>query len=224
MKTSTANKVKIARLVEDLAIYPRHSVDGAHVSALEEAIRSGAHIPPVVVDDRTMRIVDGFHRCRALRRIYGDGAEIDAELVKYKTEKDVLADAIKRNTSHGLKLQRVDQTRCILMLRGVGATDEEIQRSLSVTQGRFKTLTLNVAKIECDGSSKSIAIKRCISHKRGNTLTAKQAEAHKRAPGVSYLLIATQLYDAMKEEMLDMENPRMVEKLKQIKEWLNENV
>ena len=62
-------KMQAAQLVEDFSLYPRSQVDGSHVQRLSEALLAGETLPSIIVDE-SGRIIDGFHRRRAVMRAY----------------------------------------------------------------------------------------------------------------------------------------------------------
>ena len=106
----------LSELVEDWELYPRHSVDNSHVQTLALALETGATLPPIVADIKTKRITDGWHRARAYKRVVGNAAVVDVELVKYANEEELMYDAVVRNSRHGRRLDAIDQTRAVIML------------------------------------------------------------------------------------------------------------
>lgn len=132
--------VKLADLVEDFDIYPRHSVDSAYVSELARAIQAGSDLPLVRVDRKSKRIVDGFHRVRAWRKVLGRGGEIEADLRTYPTEQALLKEAIELNAAHGRKLDQQDRSRSALLLERHGVTVKEIAVVLHTTEARVQEL------------------------------------------------------------------------------------
>jgi hypothetical protein len=139
MKTT----IKLADLIEDFDIYPRHAVDSSYVSDLARAIQAGETPPLVRVDKKTKRIVDGFHRARAWRKILGRGGEIEVDLRSYSSEQELLKDSIELNAKHGRKLDQQDRTRSALLLERHGVAVKEISVVLHTTEARVQEL-LNV--------------------------------------------------------------------------------
>jgi hypothetical protein len=74
-----------------------------HAQSLAEA---ETPLPPIVVHQRTMRVVDGMHRLRAAA-LRGD-THIDVRLVD-GTAEEVFALAVELNAEHGLPLSRQDR-------------------------------------------------------------------------------------------------------------------
>lgn len=136
----TRATVRLADLVEDFEIYPRHSVDSAYVSDLARAIQAGDQLPLIRVEKKTKRIVDGFHRTRAWRKVLGRGGEIEADLRVYASEQELLKEAIELNAKNGRKLDQQDRSRSALLLERHGVTVKEIAVVLHTTEQRVQEL------------------------------------------------------------------------------------
>jgi hypothetical protein len=139
--------VPLAMLVEDLDIYPRHAVDSSHVNKLNEALAAGVTLPPILVDAKTHRIVDGVHRSRAYRKNLGVDASIEVETRSYRNELALLKDAVRLNVSHGRSLESQDLTRATLLLQQLGATTADIAYTLNVTEGRLVKIAGNIVNV-----------------------------------------------------------------------------
>jgi hypothetical protein len=101
-KTQEATLVlPLSSLMEDMDLYPRHSIDSTYVASLLEALKAGDQLPPIIIDKKSLRIVDGWHRARAYKRLHGASGSIDVITVQYKSEADIIFDAVKRNAGHG---------------------------------------------------------------------------------------------------------------------------
>jgi len=224
-KKSTIEQIPLASLVEDMDLYPRHAVDGAHVSSLVQALESGAVLPPLVADKKSKRITDGWHRARAYRRFVGEDAVIDVELVEYSTEAEMMFDAVHRNSKHGRRLDAMDLTRSAVMLEKQGLGKDKIAMALNVTEGRVEKLVLKVATTRAANANNvpgthKIALKRPVRHFAGGTMTKEQVEAHKMMPGTSFLLIAKQLTEAIRTKLIDLDDEKLVEQLGKLRDAL----
>lgn len=216
----------IVKLIEDMSLYPRHAVDEGHIARLAIALRAGAHFPPVVADSKSFRIVDGWHRIRAYKRVVGPEAVIDVDLRCYANEADLLLDAISRNARHGRKLDRQDEIRAIVLAEEKGVEEKRIAVALQVPPERIRTLRIRVAYAPTEGPStitgtRKIALKRPVQHMADHKLTKAQAEAHRTIPGVSFLLIATQLTLALKTDLVNRSDERLTIKLQELREALS---
>jgi ParB-like chromosome segregation protein Spo0J len=77
--------------------------DKAHIARLAE---TDAPLPPILVDRRTMRVIDGMHRLMAASL---QGREtIDVEFFD-GSEADVFLRAVQENIAHGLPLTQADR-------------------------------------------------------------------------------------------------------------------
>lgn len=218
--------VPLAELVEDLDLYPRHSVDTTNVQSLALALEAGANLPPVVACSKSKRIVDGWHRCRAYRRVVGNDAVIDVELINYPNEAELFADAVRRNASHGRRLDAIDQTRAIHMLEKFGWSSDRIAITMNVPTQRVEKLRIKVAYGDGGNTvipgTKTITLKRPVQHLVGQELTPAQTKVHDMLPGTSFLLIAKQLSEALRQNMVDLTDVKLVSQLKTLRKSLNE--
>ena len=101
--------------VADLAIgySPRHTkVDTDHVAALADV---ADRLPPVVVDERSMTVIDGVHRLEAYRAL----GRSHIPVVFFKgSDMEALVVAIQANIQHGKPLtrtERQDAARALLL-------------------------------------------------------------------------------------------------------------
>jgi hypothetical protein len=94
-------KMKASEIVLDFDLYPRNNLDQSNVRGLMDAMAAGQELPPVVLDKKSKRCIDGFHRVRATLRFLGDDAEITAILRDFQSEKDMFLEAMRLNAHHG---------------------------------------------------------------------------------------------------------------------------
>lgn len=204
-------RMKVAELVEDMNLYPRHSVDPQHVAQIALAIMSGSKMPPVVVDKKSKRIIDGWHRCRAAIRSGGPEAEVEVDLREYPAEQALILDAIGLNAHHGRKLDKVDQVRAVMMAGAAGASNDLIAAALHVPEKQVEVLRVRVAIVAetsteaVPGTKPSVMVlKRPVLHMAGQRLTKEQAEAHRSMPGTSFALLCSQLTKAIEAGLIDV--------------------
>ena len=93
----------------DPAIYPRKSIDEAHVKTLVEALKAGATFPPIVcLTDG--RILDGVHRFHAHQQV---GTDPDFEVVDIGDDEALFESAVL-NATHGKRLDRKELQAVVL--------------------------------------------------------------------------------------------------------------
>lgn len=106
-------KYKAALLIEDMTLYPRNDVDEVNIAHLVEALQVGAELPKILIEETTLRIVDGFHRRRAYMRAFGDDVEVTCEVKKYKDDAELFLEAVRLNANHGINMDGYDRTHAM---------------------------------------------------------------------------------------------------------------
>jgi hypothetical protein len=191
-------------------LYPRNSVDDAHVSDLTQAVRAGATLPPVIADRKSLRIVDGMHRRRAIIRVHGDEASHLVELRDYEDDAALFLDAVQLNAEHGRKLDRHDQVRIVLRLRELRVEDRVIAASLHLPEERVQVLALRVVY---DAGSQALPSKRGLEHLRGTQLTPIQVETMQSVRSAEAGRLALELTRLLQQGLVNMDHPLIVQRL-----------
>jgi ParB-like chromosome segregation protein Spo0J len=102
--TEAATVVAVPVLSLRPADSPRlNGQDKAHIARLTE---TETPLPPILVDKRTMRVVDGMHRLMAASR---QGRETIDVIFFGGREADVFLRAVQENIAHGLPLSQADR-------------------------------------------------------------------------------------------------------------------
>lgn len=140
-------EVRLADLVEDWDIYPRHNFDVSWVRRMVDALETGSKLPPPVVARRGMRIVDGWHRVKAYRKFLGVGASIQADVRSYKSEADIVKDAVAFNSDHGRKLDAQDTARSALLLERHGVVISDISVILRMPEEKIRRITIDPSQV-----------------------------------------------------------------------------
>lgn len=204
-------KVTLASLVEDFSLYPRGTVNTSHVRDLRRALEAGHNLPPIVAEVESLRIVDGFHRRRALSAHLGADAAVKVELREYATERDLYRDAALRNATHGQPLDRDDQVRVAVRLRELGADDADIAATLHVTTHRVEELLVHLTARAPTGET--VVLKPSIRYLAGQTLTDTQEQAQPRITGTATLRLVKDLRDRLRFNLMDLDNAKVREAL-----------
>jgi hypothetical protein len=223
MNTTT---VAISDLKFDPTIYPRQNVDDHHIRQMCDSIEGGETLPPIVVEKKSKRIVDGVHRYHAaLRR----GAKrIDCVLKTYASEVDLFREAVMLNTGIGLKLGTDDTLKVIEIAERLDLKEIDISSMLRTSiahlrmiKPRFGTVEETVAGVK---QLRRVPLKGSIRHMAGEQITPDQAKAIESAPGQSYLLSVRQLLDACRYDLLPpkIKNPALWSELEALRVVLND--
>ncbi len=207
--------IKVANLVLDFELYPRPQVDSTHVSELVGAINAGADLPPVVYDEKTKKVADGFHRVKAVMRVGGADAEIMGVAKKFKTDRELFAYAMEFNSAHGRRLTPFDRARCLIIGERLKMDTNLIAGALHVTTDNLVGLkTSRMAKGQNSGSS---PLKQTIAHMRGKKLTKKQWKANDKLSGMRQSFYVEQVILLIENDLLDRSNEKLLERLQHLK-------
>ena len=231
------SKLAIPQMVEDFDFYPRSVVDSTNVAHIAEAVNAGVELPPIILERKTNRIVDGFHRRRAYGRMWGDDAVVPVEFRKYETDAEMYADAVRLNASHGRNLTASDRVRVILRAEELQIDPDSIASALNMNVdavGRLRTERVGRMRVASspkgqNGSSNQgggngdlVPLKMPVRHMAGRTLTKAQVEAMPRLGGNQQTFYVNQLLTLVESNMLDTDNEALVERLAILRDKLNE--
>ena len=175
-------------------------------------------MPPVIADAKSKRIVDGFHRCRAYRRVCGDDAVIEVQLVEYADEAALFAEAVRLNSAHGNNITTADRVRCMLIAERLGIEDDALCAALNITVERLEGLRVGrigkrrAAASDPDGGQ--VALKYTVRHMAGKQLTAAQVKAMPDVGGNQQAFYANQLIRLIESGLLDRDNEKLIDRLR----------
>jgi hypothetical protein len=206
-----AKIIPLTGLILDYTIYPRHMVDDEHVRDLMRAIEAGVHLPPIVADKASKRVVDGFHRYTAYQRLHGEAARVAVEWQEYADDAALFEDAVRRNAGHGRKLAAYDQARCVAVAEELKITPERIAAALAVTVQRITDL--KAAKTAIGVDARPMPIKATIRHLAQQHLSEEQEEGNRRAGGMRPLYYVNQVVNLLEHDLLDHGDTRLMARL-----------
>lgn len=178
-------RVAIERLIEDMDFYPRNEVSSTVISGLMNAIRAGHALPPIVVDAKSMRIVDGWHRYRAYKHLKHD--EVMCDLVNYASEAEMFRAAVELNASHGRRLDTYDLRRSVMRMKELGIELVAMAQAIHAPPARIEELLRGTA------SGGRVPLKAGLHHLDGMNLSREQEIAVGKASGMQALYHCNQL-------------------------------
>ena len=204
--------MKCAELVLDFDLYPRNNVDSHNVTNLCNALSAGIELPPVIIDKKSKRVVDGFHRVRAHLRLYGENATIQVIDKAYKSEADMFRDAMRYNATHGAKLDPCDKTHCCIIAARLEMPLHDVAAALNMPLTALQSL--KVERTGYDRAGQPLPLKNTIRARfSGKRLNKRQEEANSRLSGMNQQFYANQLIELIESEMLDTEDANLMERL-----------
>lgn len=221
------SKVALTDLIEDFEVYPRHAVDTSWVAELARTITAGTALPPVVADAATKRIVDGFHRVRAYRKVLGRGGEIEVDLRKFANEAELVKTAVELNATHGRKFDQQDRSRSAILLERVGVSIVDIAATLHTTEDRARELLARVVLVKADDQPPEKWPAKPVVYPTADgprTLTPSQFEVMHASGGLRPTQTVTQLIRELESKLIDLEDAGLVTKLWRLHDVLEETL
>jgi len=213
-----AQNVLVATLVEDYSLYPRHHINEGHVRDMARARSAGHELPPILVDRKTRKIVDGFHRVAEAKRRDGAQAEIAVLWADLPDDAAMMIEAARLNSVHGEKLTPWDRVRVIVRCQELGVTVEQTAEALHISAERVEEL-----RVHCtarDQNNEPMALKTPVFHMAGKKLTEKQVEAMMHVGGNQYKFYANQLIAGAEAGLLDLSDVTLIARLRTLIEIL----
>jgi len=212
-------KMALAKLVHDPSLYPRQTVDAVNIRRMVEALQAGEQLPPILLDKKTLRIVDGVHRWYAYKRYYGDDSvEVPVAMRTYNSEQAIYLDVVGLNSRHGLGLEPQDQVKVVLTARELGIEPAEIARALAMPVERLERVESRIG-LSPDGTP--LIIKPGMVPKfTGRRLSKRQMAANTALAGNCagyYLRMTIQLLES---DSLDWKDERIVALVEILRETL----
>lgn len=203
-------KIKAIECVLDWNLWPRQSadkLDTANVRQMKEALEAGIILPPVIVSQSDMRVIDGFHRVTAHLELFGDDAEIEADIRLYSSEKEMFLDAGRYNAKHGLPMSPKDRVHFIIKARKMRIPAPEIAKALGMlTKGVKEFLEKRSAIVKSTGER--IPLSYGAAHlsdaEHGKPLNSDQEHYARTANGNVPMMHARLLLAALRADCLKL--------------------
>jgi ParB-like chromosome segregation protein Spo0J len=207
----------IEKLVEDFNFYPRHSVDSTTVSHYADAMKAGAVFPPIRVDAKSLRVIDGFHRLAAHRRAGIN--EILVSLEETADEADFFERAIVANSAHGHRYSPFDHARILLRAKELGLEREKVAVALQVSPVRLEEIERGFAHSE---TQSVVPLKRTIAHMADREMSPAQIEANNKLGGMKQTFYVNQVILLLENDLVNVEDKGLVSRLETLTALLND--
>jgi len=203
-------KAKVGELVFDFTLYPRQAIDRTNVNRMKDALESGRHLPPIIADRASKRIVDGFHRVKAVLELKGQDGEIEVEWREFTSENAIRIEAMALNSAHGRALSPFEIAHCLFVGRQYKIKVEKLAEALGLTLARLREIE---AEREASTDGHPIMLKKTVSHLVGEVLTAHQAEAAAKVGGMRPTYYVNQVINLLEGDLVDVNNEALMERL-----------
>jgi hypothetical protein len=202
-----------AKLIFDPELYPRKNFDSQNITRLKDAIACGEDLPPIIVCEQSMRIVDGVHRWKAYQAMKAE--EVPVEFRHYDTEADLFIEAVRLNAAHGSRLDGWDQTRCIHRAEELKITSDDIAAALRLPVDKAEKIRL--ARTAFDNKGKPVELKRDYVRKyQGRKIGKRAREAMEKSQGFPVVFHAEQILNAHNGGVIDWEDDKTLAVLREL--------
>jgi hypothetical protein len=172
------SKLELSKIVIDENLYPRGHFSEFNVQRLALAGETGATFPPLVVEVKTHRLVDGRHRYEVYKR--KGVAKVEVVEKKYADEAELFADAVRLNIGHGQTLDQYTIRNAIVRLQQYGYKREQISEVVRLPPESIEKIERGFASNQ---QGEPVALKGGLSHMRGETLTPQQQDVNRKYSG-----------------------------------------
>jgi len=214
-------ELQVAELVLDWDFYPRHQLNTQHIASIVDAMRAGIEMPPVIVEKKSKRLVDGWKRSRAALHVHGKTATIQAVEKRYKNDAEFYLDAVRYNKEHGEAYSNYDRIHAALKAERLGLKKVAIAEALGMTVQKLESLEIRKTAVKTNGTEK-IALKRSLGHMKGRRLNAQQRKVNEGACGWKPRFLADQLNSLISADLIDLKDKETLESLRQLLRTLGE--
>jgi len=212
-------KLKVSELVLDYDLYPRNNVDSHNVRCIVDAMENEVELPPIVIDKKSKRVVDGFHRTKAAIRHGGPDCEVQVVEKSYANESEMFLDAMRYNASHGARLDPCDRARCTIIAERLAIPIDALASALHTSAGKLGDLRNSRTAKGAGGLV--IPLKRTNRHMAGKRLNKQQEMANERSSGMNQVFYANQLIDLIEAKLLKLDDEKLLERLRILHELLD---
>jgi hypothetical protein len=213
-------KVPVESLVLDFDFYPRTEIDSVNAASIADAMAAGVEMPPVVACRKTKRVVDGFHRIAAAKRL--KRPTIEVEWCEYRTDADLYLDAVLRNAHHGRRLTPYDRTRAIARAEDLGIDVRKLSAALSITLERLEEIRASRMASDPKGAPVALKFTAAEAGLAGGQLTRRQVEANRYAGGMRGLFYVRQVANLLRGGLINERDENMRIALAELAELLRD--
>ena len=218
MKQAT---ILIKDIVEKKELYPRGNWDWKTSLSYSQAMKTGNKFPSIVVALLNGRyyLIDGKHRIEAYKTC--KEKFVTAEVLTNLNENEIYLEAVKRNLNHGRQFSSYDKRNIIIRLQDMNYSKEIISELIQIPIERLEPFVFNsMAYNITTGQRMALksAVRNFAQQEVTNDLELNQETINS---GGSQVSILNELILLMKNNYLDLQNEKVLQRLTIIKELLS---
>ena len=228
VKESKSESVKLSSLKLDENLLRLRKINVFTVNRYRQNYREGAIFPDMIVEAKSMRVISGNHRYKAMAEEYGLNHKVNVRLVSFNSERDAIEFFAKENIEHGEPLTGISRRLIALELGRQGASSEDVARLFNVSVKRIMDWSghsvMVIGERQKSGSPKpmdrQMPVKYGLPMER---VTETFYKSHIKADrGVSVVSQATQLSRWLNNGDVNCFDKESVSALKSLQEAINQ--
>jgi hypothetical protein len=225
-------RYQLSALVLDFSLYPRGSIDSHHASEIVAALQAGTTMPPIVIDMKSKRVIDGFHRIKAYQRLFDEHYKVECVEKNYKSEAMMFLDAMRCNSTHGRALTQFDKVHCLLLANKFHLADSDVAGALHITSeriGELRSCRIGSLRPQSMGTFRPsgavvpptpIALKNTIAHMTGKELTPEQSAVNDKLSGMNASFYVNQIAMLIENDLINVNDADILEGLSKLQRLL----
>ncbi len=130
-------QIRLDEIVADTSLQVRKEINYWYVSRCVQVLKSGKDFKDSIVVLPDMRIVSGFTRYEAYKRVLDPSDKIKVRVYEAESEEDAFQFAVKENIAHGQPLKEFEKKSIRRRLQHQGWTDDQISQFIGVSLERL---------------------------------------------------------------------------------------
>jgi hypothetical protein len=222
MARTIKQKVPISEIVFNEDFYPRVSPDWKTSYDYAQSMKAGVKFSPITLAlfNRKKVLVDGKHRIDALK--LNKGTEIETEILIGLSAIQIFEEALRRNMNHGKRLSPYEKRQAILKLRGYKYDTSKISKIVQIPVDKIQNF---VGQRLVNTITGETIVKSGIKHVAGKEYETQEQslvleEAQEGMDITDQTKVLKQLINLIKNDLLDLENPKILSLVKELKTLL----
>lgn len=211
--------LKIKGIVFDERLYPREKYSWQTAYDYSQSMKSGAKFPVIVVGlyKNKPYLIDGKHRIEATKLCKEE--YIEAEIKVGLSLKEIYLEAIKANIGHGRQFSPFEKRKIILKLKDMKIPIVQISSMIGISMDKLEEFTYQTVSTSFT-TGKPIVLKAPLGHKAGQSVNDSIQIDQKEISTYSQLSLFNQVVTIVKENLIDLENGAVLEKVIELKKLM----
>lgn len=214
-----ANEIKTLKIKDVLIeeeLYPRMQPDFVTIARYINALKSGAKFPAITVAllKGKYYLVDGRHRMESSKAVKRD--EIEAEILKGLTKKEIFLESVLRNISHGRQFSTQEVVKVIITLQDWDLSTKEISEIIRIPANQIQPF---VAKriTRITGTGERIPLKASLRHFKDIDVDLDfMKNQHGLSPARTQEKLVDNLILLLKKGLINRGNKKVAKKLQKL--------